>query len=71
MSFSELPIEDQPDLSQYRFLNSLASPGRTEIASMDRRQDVHTAEERRIKSKTASQENSPQDSLCKSDLDEN
>ena len=38
MSFSEIQAEDQPDLSQYRILNSIASPGRTDILS-DRRRD--------------------------------
>lgn len=36
MSFSEIQIEDAPDVSQYRFLQSIASPGRTE-KTMERR----------------------------------
>lgn len=30
MSFSELNIDDAPDISQYHFLQSMASPGRTD-----------------------------------------
>lgn len=36
MSFSEIQIEDAPDISQYRFLQSMASPGRTDKTT-DRR----------------------------------
>ena len=40
MSFSEIQIEDQPDVSQYRFLNSMASPGKTELTLQTRKSKI-------------------------------
>ena len=45
-SFSEIQVEDQPDLSQCRFLNSNASPGRTDLLSLGKT-DLPTTERKR------------------------
>ena len=37
VSFSEIQVEDQPDLSQCRFLQSCASPGRTDLPTTERK----------------------------------
>ena len=83
MSFSEIQAEDHPDLSQYRILNSIASPGRTDILS-DRRRDrsivvnevaddeanAPLEEEEDDQNQTDSHEGSLPTSTCKSDLEE-
>ena len=37
ISFSEIQVEDQPDISQCRFLNSNTSPGRTDLPTTERK----------------------------------
>lgn len=41
ISFSEIQVEDHPDMSQCRFLQSNASPGRTDLPTTERKRREH------------------------------
>ena len=41
ISFSEIQVDDQPDTSQCRFLNSNASPGRTDMPTTERKRRLN------------------------------